>query len=329
MHVVVVGGGYGGIHAAKALDPYCRVTLISRADSYFVSSLSRTQIAEPSVQVRERYTTRSAAAYRVPRAPSSPPQLNIAAPRAIVEGAPFAVRAAIPYTNLLQHGTYLQAEVLSVGSSSVVVKAAGATTRDTIAFDYCIVATGSTYPAPIKPSSPAVVDTIAALDGLRIAVSKASSVVIIGGGPVGCEIAGEVKTAFPKASVTLLHSGAALLSGRRNMAGGAPHNPALATRVTAKLASIGVRVVLNERVPTLPEGLRDGTSAAVTDGPTTVVGASGASYVGDVVIRASGGAPSSAPIGAGELASTLDEAGFVKVCGVDGCDGDDGDDAPC
>lgn len=270
IHVVVLGAGWAGIHAAKELDKLVRVTLIGEGDRF---------------------------------------QITPAAVRAFSE-AGWGEKTLLPYDRLLKNGSFVQAAVQTVAPDAVTILRAGAAAPETIKFDYAIIALGARSAFPILVGADTA-KAVARWSEVQRAVAAAKDVVIVGGGAVGCEIAGEVKTDFPAANVTLVHSGATLLSD-------VPHltiRDKFAASVQAKLAGLGVKVVTGKRV-NKPEALQPGQAALVAPG-TVVTTADGAlSLPADVLIWATGGgAPNSAPLKQ-HFAAQLDAAGFVKVTGT-------------
>ncbi|GAA6004029.1 hypothetical protein JCM10207_006522 [Rhodosporidiobolus poonsookiae] len=98
--------------------------------------------------------------------------------------------------------------VTELKENSVVIDKAHAELGWEIDFEYCILATGSSYPFPCRPHPGSTVEeTVTALRALQADVASSSSVLVIGGGPVGIEYAGEVAHQFGKdKQVTLVHS---------------------------------------------------------------------------------------------------------------------------
>ncbi|KAE9054427.1 hypothetical protein PF010_g32536, partial [Phytophthora fragariae] len=66
-------------------------------------------------------------------------------------------------------------------------------------FDYLVLATGSTYTVPIKqdPNDYTRATTESKLQDVRSEIEKAGKVLIVGGGAVGCEMAGQIKAKYP------------------------------------------------------------------------------------------------------------------------------------
>ena len=81
------------------------------------------------------------------------------------------------------------------------------TTTTTIAYDYLVLATGSSYARPSKLHARTLQAGREELRACQLAIKKAESVLVIGGGPVGCELAGELAYHHPGKRVTLLHAG--------------------------------------------------------------------------------------------------------------------------
>ncbi|KAJ2458939.1 hypothetical protein GGI02_005946, partial [Coemansia sp. RSA 2322] len=142
-------------------------------------------------------------------------------------------------------------------------------------FDYLVLATGGKAPGPINVSATGKDEGLEEIGRLRAGLEEANSVLVVGGGAVGVEVAGFVAATFPDKKVTLVHSGKRLLPSnfREGVSNGA----------VAKLGQVGVNVVLNERVD-LPADF--GHNAHI--GRQVLVGSSGAEYESDVQILAVG-----------------------------------------
>lgn len=161
---------------------------------------------------------------------------NVAALRATVQPEAWAKRILIPYDKTLKHGTIIQAEVSNITPAGVFVHGKD----DPISFDYLVIATGSSYAFPCKVAEPHRTEAEAKYHRVGEIVSKATRVAVIGGGPSGVELCGEIRHRFPDKDVVLVHSQAELLPG--------PGSPALKAKLLEKLKSKGIRVLLNERV---------------------------------------------------------------------------------
>ncbi|KAJ1918061.1 hypothetical protein H4219_002841 [Mycoemilia scoparia] len=131
-----------------------------------------------------------------------------------------------------------------------------------IEFDYLVLATGSSVAAPAKTVSATREDGIIELEGYRNAIEQATKILIVGGGAVGVELAGEIaakyneygsksKTSWSdknKKEITLVHNGEHLMPGN--------FGSALGEDLKRKLENYGVKVFLKEKLA-LPQGGND------------------------------------------------------------------------
>jgi NADH dehydrogenase FAD-containing subunit len=157
--VAVIGGGYGGIQVAKALDDVADVVLIEPKDSFVH---------------------------------------NVASLRALVDPS-WLQRIYFPYDGLLADGRVVTDRAVKA-DVGLVTLASG----EQIRADYIVLASGSQYPFPAKSD---VDQTEAAHNKVRAthaALSAASRVLLLGAGPVGIELAGEIKEVWPDKHVTRL-----------------------------------------------------------------------------------------------------------------------------
>ena len=111
------------------------------------------------------------------------------------------------------------AELCSVADDHVVVRdnaiGDGPHATRKIPFDYLVLATGSTYAAPVKPraAEPTLVQRRETWEAAHHHLTVASTVIIVGAGAVGVELAGEILTAFPDKHVTFVDRNSAVLPG--------------------------------------------------------------------------------------------------------------------
>jgi len=197
--VVVVGGGYGGITVARALDDVANVVLVEPKDTFVH---------------------------------------NVGSLRALVDGD-WVERIFLPYDSLLTRGRVVHSAAVAVDSKNVTT-ASG----ERIDADYIVLATGSTYPFPAKPD---LTDSGAAKAKLRATTATledANSVLILGAGPAGIELAGEIATRWPDKSVTIVDRGETIL------AGGLPEE--LRTEIRNQLDGLGVTLVLGTSLSEQP-----------------------------------------------------------------------------
>ncbi|KDO21802.1 hypothetical protein SPRG_12620 [Saprolegnia parasitica CBS 223.65] len=210
--VIVVGGGYSGIEFAQAL-----------------ASELPPHVAAITVIDKNTFTFH-----------------HDAIPRAFVERA-FVPKLFVPTDRAVpQYTTIVHGLVDAVTSKSVHVRNLVHGQLDEhsyqLHYDYLVLATGSSYPAPIKVpkdvySSDAIAD---AIYEAHDHIAAASSVLVVGGGSVGCEVAGEIAVAYPTTQVTLI-------DGHEHLVAGAKMTSEFRSRLKAALEAIGVRVILGER----------------------------------------------------------------------------------
>ncbi|WP_375540031.1 FAD-dependent oxidoreductase [Rugamonas brunnea] len=127
---------------------------------------------------------------------------------------------------------------MSMSARSVVVDTS--TGSEVIAFDYAVVATGSRYVDPLIKAEVAGegarrAQIVAAHQHLK----TARNVVVAGGGPVGVEIAAELRESFPHLSVTLMHGAGQLLENAPTKFG---------DWALDKLIAMGANVLLDDPV---------------------------------------------------------------------------------
>ncbi|MFI1994137.1 NAD(P)/FAD-dependent oxidoreductase [Actinoplanes sp. NPDC020271] len=136
--------------------------------------------------------------------------VNAAASLRALTRPAWAANAFFPYGTLLDRGEVVRDRVVSAGPEGVTL----ASGRRVHA-DYLVLATGSGYSYPAKPQ-PGADDIAQQLDDLRDTheqLAGAGRVLIVGAGPVGLELAGEIKDVWPEKNVLVTDRGDRLLPG--------------------------------------------------------------------------------------------------------------------
>lgn len=209
--------------------------------------------------------------------------------RGLTDPGGFARKIRKPWTDLTS-AKVVHAKAAKVTDDKVILEDG----RE-IPFDYAVVATGSTtrgYPFIKGGAAESVIDRETQFREEGEKLVDASSVLIIGGGPIGVELAGEINAAWPAKKVTLVHGTDRLL-------------PALPPGAGAKawkvLTGRGVEVALNTQLQADGDG--EQTSFTATDGR---------SFGTDLVIRAIGIRVDSAAVAAG-MPDAVEETGHIRV----------------
>merc|ERR1719461_97429 len=128
---------------------------------------------------------------------------NIGVLRTCVNPKDYLPKILIPYTNLLKNGHIIQGEVSSIEKDQV--KLTGV--EEPIKFDYLVIATGSAYAFPFKVQKGKKDNQMKVYEKIAEEIDKAKKILIVGGGPVGLELAGEISDKYDKKKeVTILHS---------------------------------------------------------------------------------------------------------------------------
>ncbi|MEM8730073.1 MAG: FAD-dependent oxidoreductase [Pseudomonadota bacterium] len=175
-------------------------------------------------------------------------------------------RALIPYDQFLSSGQSIKGEATGIDGDGVTLA-----DGTKVGADYVVVATGS-------GNLPAFKSATGDIDGLRAAnadwhkaLTNASSVAIIGAGAVGTELAGEIASAMPEKTVSLISSDDSLFPGFPQKLGAS---------LVQKLRAMKVDVILGDRATTLPDG--------TTPGGGTVTLTSGRTVEADLIVPAVG-----------------------------------------
>ena len=150
-------------------------------------------------------------------------------------------QALIPYDKTLSAGTFIQGEATEVDGSGVTLS-----DGTKITADYVVLATGSGNLPAFKSKSGDIAGLRAASAAWHEALVDASTIAIIGAGAVGTELAGEIASAMPEKSVTLISSDDRLFPGFPQKLGAS---------LAEKLRAMKVNVILGERATDLPDGM--------------------------------------------------------------------------
>ena len=144
-------------------------------------------------------------------------------------------RARKLYSDFIE-GTFLQGSVESMNE-----KEAKLANGDSIRFNQAIISSGSRYPSlPVAKSNNAFNYTERNQEMLdeHQSLASANSVLVIGGGHVGVEFAGEIASAFPDKEITLAHASNTLLDHSK---------PKAQRKALEQLTAKGVIVKFNRR----------------------------------------------------------------------------------
>ena len=252
--VVVVGGGYGGINAAKALDDVADVTLVDPTEAFVH---------------------------------------NVAGWRTLVEPE-WLDRIFLPYAHLLAHGRFVRDRAVAVDGLRVTL-ASG----DVLEPDFLVLATGSAYPFPAKTEEPDIASARSRLRTAHEALLGADRALIVGAGPAGLELAGEIKSFYPDKHVTLADMAPDILTG--------PYDQELREELRRQLDALGVELRLGVALSEMP------TAPPATLAPIAIATADGDKLVADIWFRAFGVRPHSDYLAGGSLDPSLNEGGYVRV----------------
>jgi NADH dehydrogenase FAD-containing subunit len=110
--------------------------------------------------------------------------------------------------------TFIQGEVTLVRPDAVEVRLATGDAQ-VVPFDYCLLGVGSLYEAPIRASlaETTVSKRRETWDVAHAEAKAAKSFLIVGGGPVGVELAAELVCTWSAKKVTIVDGGGALCAG--------------------------------------------------------------------------------------------------------------------
>ncbi|SDE33835.1 NAD(P)/FAD-dependent oxidoreductase [Glycomyces harbinensis] len=128
--------------------------------------------------------------------------------RALTQPDEWAERIFYPYDTLLKNGGQIREYASAVDAGGVTL-ASG----ERVEADYIVLASGSGYPYPAKTRTDSTAEALAHFKATHAELAGADRVLIAGAGPVGLELAGEIKAVWPEKSVVVVDPAEELLGG--------------------------------------------------------------------------------------------------------------------
>jgi NADH dehydrogenase FAD-containing subunit len=256
--VVIYGGGVGGAQLAKRLSGKAEVVLVDPLD-YF--------------------------------------EVPMAAPRIMVQ-PDFAERAIMSFAEALPAVKHVRAKLVELRTDSGLIETQDGK-QSLISGDIAVLATGSRFASELVRGIEGSGSSRKAFyvrfhDRLR----SAQRVLIVGGGPIGVEIAGEISETWPDRAITVLEAGPRLLSGTSEKA---------ALYAAEVLTKRGVTIITGDRL----EGHQHNPGEIFAPGGEART-AAGRQISYDLLLWCVGGRPATGYLQA-HLGHTLNDKGQVRV----------------
>lgn len=146
----------------------------------------------------------------------------------------------LPYDRLLTNGVVVQDIAKTVHRDRLETQSG-----QQYAFDFCVIATGSSYVAPGKTAHNDIKSMRADYHALASRIRAAKSVTLVGGGPVGIELAGEIREVYRDKIISLVNAGDKLVAG--------PYDPRLSQRLEKLLRNHGIELHMGQNVQSVVE----------------------------------------------------------------------------
>ncbi|KAJ5688489.1 hypothetical protein N7536_011108 [Penicillium majusculum] len=176
-------------------------------------------------------------------------------------------KAFIPYSGIFNaspnpssHGV-VQARVLSVQPTHVELDREWQGSKQ-ISFDYVVLATGTRLSKPAAMDDDDKASSVEYLRKHQAGVNRAQSILIVGGGAVGIQMAADLKEYYPEKEVTAVQSRPQVMPS---------FHPALHDLIKRRFDELGIRLITGSRVTVPPSGFpNDGSTFDVqlTNGTT-------------------------------------------------------------
>jgi NADH dehydrogenase FAD-containing subunit len=219
--IVIIGGGYGGFAVAQKL----------------ASKFNKSQTHQIILIERKSHFYHSVAGLRT-----------------VVEDE-FENKVTIPYDHLFDkhgQGKIIHGTVTKLNKNDLIVSKNDGE-EEQVTFEIAVIATGSDYPRPAKFDAENKEEGVKEIIRQREAVKGAQKILIVGGGPVGIELAGEIASVYGnEKEVTLVHGEENLLS---------PKFPIkLSDSLAKQLKDLNVKLILGDKIDFQKNNIGDGLS---------------------------------------------------------------------
>lgn len=153
--------------------------------------------------------------------------------RAMVDGGSFSSSTRALYTTLLPKVTHINKKAVGLEDKKVLLEGG-----QSLSYDYLVIATGSSFPTMqmIKGIKGSIHERNESIEKEALRIKKSKSILIIGGGSVGVELAGEIAYEYPSKTITLVEGGERILGAL---------SESMSKRASMILKEMNVNVVTN------------------------------------------------------------------------------------
>ncbi|WP_322028190.1 FAD-dependent oxidoreductase, partial [Burkholderia sp. BCC1977] len=174
-------------------------------------------------------------------------EVPMAAPRGLV--APrIATDAIIPFTEALPNVEHLRGRLVELSPRGGLVDTAGGG-RVFVESKITVLATGSRFANElVRAPEGTATERKAFYEKIHQQLAAAQRILIIGGGPIGVEVAGELTQTWPRKAITIVERGPRILAGT---------SAEVAAHAESVLRSRGVTILTNEQIAGADRSVED------------------------------------------------------------------------